>query len=1005
MKMYRKLLLNALLPPVLLASINIFFYRISLKFNPGKLVNNSLPEVKASREMVKSLAEIQAATQEFLLELEEGIDNSASSDSSEEELLKSDSEEVTRASRIIRRNLDNFKRQLIVAKEINLTAIKTSVDRDEEKKEIKWLKKLEQEFDLYQDYLEHYFVIARDNPLQCYSFLENKLEPQIRNVLYPLVVKYQNDALEELENETREIKNYIDKENKYFTSFAVISVFASLGIGLGISNSIYKPLKRLTQSVSRGEKGLIEPVQVLDLDKNNELSTLARKFNQMVEGLKQTTVSKSYLDKILISLVDSLIVISPDGTIQKVNGATSKLLGYQESELINQNIKLILADKALSIEKLISQKVDNHETFYLTKEGRKIPIAFSSSVLLKEENSPEAIVCLARDITQKHISEKALRESEKRYALAARAANDGLWDWNLVSNQIYFSPRWKSLLGYKDEAIANIPDEWFKRVHPNHLERVSQAIMSYLRNPRSPLEISYPMLHRDKSYRWMLCRAIAVTNDQGAICRLTGSQTDITSSRLAEEKLRHQALYDELTGLPNRSFFLERLNKLFELYRKGQDRMFAVLFIDLDSFKKINDSLGHLAGDELLIAFSRSLKECVRSKDTLARLGGDEFAILVYPIQELSNATNLAERIAQKLEKPLQLMGRELFVTASIGIAPSTNEYSQVEDLLRDADTAMYRAKASGKGRYTVFQPEMYLEAVNALDLENDLRRAVERREFQVLYQPIVKLSNRQIVGFEALVHWQHPDGYIVAPGEFIPVAEETGLIVPLGYQVMEQACLQMRQWQEKFRVAQTMTISVNFSPVQLKQSEPNNPANCLEKIEKIVEKTGLDPHCLKLEITESTIMESLERASSLIENIKTLGIKLSMDDFGTGYSSLNYLHKLPLDTLKIDRSFVKELGIDSHKLSLTQTIVELAQNLKMDVIAEGVETEEQEAILTEINCEYGQGYLFSKPVSCTDVEILISTMELLTKYAAWDIIFEHKASFAERMGIKTHRL
>ena len=442
------------------------------------------------------------------------------------------------------------------------------------------------------------------------------------------------------------------------------------------------------------------------------------------------------------------------------------------------------------------------------------------------------------------------------------------------------------------------------------------------------------------------------------------------------QKLFHEIeYYDGLTGLPNRRFFLEKLNKLFELCRKSQGEMFAVLFIDLDSFKKINDSLGHLAGDELLIAFSRTLKQSIRREDILARLGGDEFAILVENIQELSDAISLADRIAQKLEKPLKFRERELFISASIGIAPSTNNYHQVGDLLRDADTAMYRAKATGKGRHTVFQPEMYLEAVSTLELEHDLRRAVERREFQVFYQPIVKLSNRQIVGFEALVRWQHPEKGMVSPGKFIPIAEETGLIVPLGYQVMEQACLQMRQWQDKYGVAQTMTLSVNVSPVQLKQLNPNNPY-CFGKIRTIVEKTGLDPHCLKLEITESTIMESLEVASSVIENLKTLGIKLSMDDFGTGYSSLNYLHKLPLDTLKIDRSFVNELGIDSEKLSLTQTIVCLAQNLSMDVIAEGVETKEQQAILTELNCEYGQGYLFSKPVSSADAEILIATIE-----------------------------
>ena len=997
MKIAHRLILNVLMPTLFLGILTLVFQGINLnlKSSVEKLQNNALPEVEASKEMLQSLGKIQAATQEFLVELNELKENSGLSNSNMQESSESridELDELSRASRIIRENSDDFERQLIMAKKVNLNAIRNLQDSKEEKyahqheeEELKWLAEIEKEFYLYRHNLERYFVLARDNPEQAYNFLEDQLEPKIRNVLYPLIAQYHDDALEELETETQQVKNYIDKENLYVIMFAVFTIVSSMGMQMWISNSIYKPLRRLNHSISRGKKGILERIKIFDLNENNELAILAQKFNQMVEGLKQTTVCKSYLDQILASMVDSLIVISLDGTIHKVNRATCKLLGYEESELINQNMNLILPDEALSIEELILQEeiIDNQETTYLTKEGRKIPIAFSSSLLLKQENSSEEIVCLGRDITQKYMSEKILRESEQRYALAARAANDGLWDWNLISKEIYFSPRWKSLLGYGEEDLGNTPDEWFQRVHPDHFEQLSQAINSYLQNPLSHLEISYPMLHRDGSYHWMLCRGIAVKDEEGKVYRLTGSQTDITSSQLAEAKLRHQASYDGLTGLYNRSFFLDKLKNLFDLDRKGQGEMFAVLFLDLDGFKKINDSLGHLVGDELLIAFTRRLKECKRSEDTLARLGGDEFGILLENINEIGDATKIAERILRELQKPLSVQGREIFISASVGIAPSTHDYDQVGDFLRDADMAMYRAKKAGKARYKVFQPEMYLEAITTLELENDLRRAIEREEFQVFYQPIVKLSNRQIAGFEALVRWQHSEKGMVSPGKFIPLAEETGMILPLGCWVMEQACSQMRQWQEKYAVAQTMTISVNVSPVQLKQLELNNPnrATCFGKIQNIFEKTGLEPHYLKLEITESTIMESLERTSDLLQDIKAFGIKISMDDFGTGYSSLNYLHKLPLDTLKIDRSFVNELGVNSDKLSLTRTIVSLAQSLRMDVIAEGVETKEQQAILTELNCEYGQGYLFSKPVNNKDAEILIATTELLTKY------------------------
>ncbi len=290
----------------------------------------------------------------------------------------------------------------------------------------------------------------------------------------------------------------------------------------------------------------------------------------------------------------------------------------------------------------------------------------------------------------------------------------------------------------------------------------------------------------------------------------------------------------------------------------------------------------------------------------------------------------------------------------------------------------MYRAKAAGKARYTVFQPQMYAEAVHTLELESDLRKAIEREEFEVFYQPIVKLSNREIIGFEALVRWQHPSRGLVSPIEFIPIAEETGLILPIGYWVMEQACRQMRIWQEKYKIARKMTVSVNLSPVQLKNFSSDHPFNCLDRIQTIIQKTGLQSQSLKLEITESTIMESLDRANSVLEQIKALGIKLSMDDFGTGYSSLNYLHHLSLDTLKIDKSFIQEIDINTDKLQLIRTIVNLAQTLKMDVIAEGVETIQQQILLTELNCEYGQGYLFSKPLSSMDAQVLIATTEQL---------------------------
>lgn len=820
-------------------------------------------------------------------------------------------------------------------------------------------------------------ILETNNINRDRELISNELETLFNHEIYPLLERYQTNFYDDQKEKTEVITTYLNNNDLIIGSSTGVALILSFVLSIYTIYTISLPLEKLKDaalSIGKGQLNVQVPIFAKD-----EIGILAQSFNQMISGLKDTTVSKYYLDRILSSMVDSLIVLSADGTIKKVNPATCQLLGYQKTELIDRNFQLILSDSSFKIEDLTQEaSVKNFDLTYQTKQGKEILIAFSSSIIQNKSGEIEGIVCLARDITEKKQTEKALRESEERYALASRAANDGLWDWNLISKEIYFSPRWKYLLGYQDRDIQNNPEEWFSRIHPQHLEQVSQAIISYLQNPHSPLEISYQILHKDGDYRWMLCRAIVVKNDQGEISRLTGSQTDITTARAAEEQLRHQALYDGLTGLPNRSFFLDKLKQSFARCNKNPQEMFAVLFLDLDGFKKINDSLGHLVGDQLLVNFSRRFQEYLRNEDTFARLGGDEFAILMDNLKELKDAINLAERISQQLEQCFRIQGRELFVTASIGIAPSTNNYSQVEDLLRDADTAMYQAKASGKARYTVFQPRMYLEAVHILELESDLRKAIEREQFEVFYQPIVKLNNREIVGFEALVRWQHPSRGLISPIEFIPMAEETGLILPIGYWVMEQACRQMRIWQEKYQIARKMTVSVNLSPVQLKHFSPDHPFNCLDRIQTIIQKTGLQSHSLKLEITENTIMESLDRANSILEQIQALGIKLSMDDFGTGYSSLNYLHHLSLDTLKIDKSFIREIDINTDKLKLIRTIVDLAQTLKMDIIAEGVETIQQQILLTELNCEYGQGYLFAKPLPSTDAQVLIATTEQL---------------------------
>jgi diguanylate cyclase (GGDEF)-like protein len=433
-----------------------------------------------------------------------------------------------------------------------------------------------------------------------------------------------------------------------------------------------------------------------------------------------------------------------------------------------------------------------------------------------------------------------------------------------------------------------------------------------------------------------------------------------------KEHFRHAAFHDSLTGLPNRAMFTELLKAEIESSNRRDPHMFAVLFLDLDRFKNINDSLGHTHGDLLLVAFAERLERTLRPVDTLARFGGDEFAILITGMVDATDAVRVAQRIQEELSEPFVLDKNSAFATASIGIALSSSGYDRPEDILRDADIAMYRAKENGKARYELFDHGMHARAVSRLQLESDLRQAIENKEFCVYYQPIVSLETGRLAGFEALVRWNHPRHGLVSPADFIPVAEETGLIVPIGQWVLNEACAHVRQWQLDSPSHRALSLSVNLSARQVAQPD------LLGQIKEALAACKLNPHCLKLEITESVVMENAEAAVLMFKQLRSLGVQLSIDDFGTGYSSLSYLHRFPLNYLKIDRSFVMRLTTDNDN-AIVRTISTLARNLGMEVIAEGIETEEQYQQLKMLGCEYGQGYLFSRPVDNEAVQHLLA--------------------------------
>jgi diguanylate cyclase (GGDEF)-like protein/PAS domain S-box-containing protein len=677
------------------------------------------------------------------------------------------------------------------------------------------------------------------------------------------------------------------------------------------------------------------------------------------------------------SATSGIFQTTADGYYLNCNPTLARIYGYESTDELKNSVKDI--KRQLYVEDGTREKfidlmrqhasVCGFEARIYRKDGSIIWITETARTVRDEAGNFLYYEGFVSDITARKQAEEALRESEERYALAVCGANDGLWDWNLRTGQVYFSTRWKEMLGLSADRVGALPEEWFKLVHQDDLESVQSAIAAHREQITPHLEIEHRMRHTDGRYRWMLVRGIAIRDPSGRATRMAGSLTDITAAKEAEEQLLRDALHDGLTGLPNRALFLDRLERSITRIGRDPAHHFAALFIDLDRFKVVNDSLGHVAGDQLLMAFAGRLIACLRPSDTVARLGGDEFTVLLEDPHAPDDAIGVAERILATLKEPFSLDGHEIFVTASIGIAYSSAGYTRPQDVLRDADTAMYRAKAQGKSRYQVFDTAMHARAVKLLQTENDLRRAIDRNEFEIHYQPILQIGVRRIKGFEALIRWRHPERGLISPADFIPVAEETGLILPIGRWILNEACRQAAAWHAMFP-ANPMDINVNLSGKQFSQSD------LVEQVMQVLHETKLPAKHLTLEITESVVMENPEATVSTLHRLKALGIQINIDDFGTGYSSLAYLQRFPVDTMKIDRSFVSRIGEGVENAEIVRTIVALAHNLNMKVTAEGIETAEQLEQLEALECESAQGFFLSRPLDSEKAtEILRQTV------------------------------
>lgn len=735
---------------------------------------------------------------------------------------------------------------------------------------------------------------------------------------------------------------------------------------------------------------------------NDELGDLIDSFNAMLRQIQERDIQLEKHGEMLEAEVEArtdeirklslalekspytAVITDSSGYVEYVNQEFYETSGYTLEEALEENPAVVTTGLMTEQERdeVLSALARDGEWQGLIQNRKKNGEMFWESVSIarlqnsKGENSH--YVWAKEDITERKRSEDALRESEDRYALAVQGANDGLWDWDLRTNAIYYSPRWKAMLGYEDDEIGDSPEEWFSRVDQHQLEAVQQNIKEHLEGKTPHFEGEFKMRHKDGSYRWILSRGVSVSDEEGNSERFAGSQTDITMRKEAEERLFFDASHDVLTGLPNRGLFLERLSAAIQLTKRNSEIMFAVLFLDLDRFKVINDSLGHAAGDELLIEASKRLKICVRDHDVVARMGGDEFAVLLERIESDKDSVHVAERIQNELTAPFMLSEGEVFTSVSIGIALSTQGYENAESLLRDSDAAMYRAKSLGKARFAMFDSKLHEQALRRLQIENDLRRAIEHHELEMYYQPIVSVRKKTTTGFEALIRWNHPEKGLVPPGEFIAIAEETGLIVPMGWWILEESCRQLAEWLNDSAMPDDLTVNVNISGKQILHGD------FVQRLKETLLVTGIHGSSLRLELTETVIIESPVEVAESMSALRALDVQLCIDDFGTGYSSLSYLHQFPFDVLKIDRSFVATMASDPESLGIVQAIIALGKNLGLGVVGEGVETEEEFELLRKLKCDSVQGYLFARPMPAGQVpEFLAKGFEVGSSSAA----------------------
>ncbi len=661
----------------------------------------------------------------------------------------------------------------------------------------------------------------------------------------------------------------------------------------------------------------------------------------------------------------SIVLVDSKGRIEAFNhnaAVSARLLRRRDIHAGLPVIELLPTDEGEAFHKAFTKAMQGEELrrdrYVTDAEGERSWYRVEYLPIFSEQGDVRA-VCFAFDsINDLKQAELALTESETRYAIAARGANDGLWDWDIKKSRWFFSERWAAQLGLSPEAGPSDFEAWLALIHPEDRDNFINRWQAHIKGQTHHFECEYRALNQSSSdYVWMLARGMAIFSEPGMALRFAGSQTDIDNRKRGEQRQELAALSDPLTGLPNRVLLLDRMGRSLARMSRNKRYGFCVLMLDTNHFKLINDSLGHEKGDELLVAMARRLEELLRPGDTVARLGGDEFVILLEDMRGHRDVMVIAERVHAQIKPVFNVRGREIFATVSIGLALSEGHEGDAEELLRDAETALVQSKALGPSQQVIFDPAMHAQAVSRLELETDLRRAIEAKNFSLHYQPLMRMRDGSLYGFEALLRWQHPERGMIPPVEFIPLAEETRQIVALGRLVLEMALNQWQQWQA-LGLTQGLTLNVNLSGEEIKRETLAN------EIQGMVESRGLLAQQLQFEITESVLMDNPAAAATSFQKLRGHGFRLAIDDFGTGYSSLSYLHRFEVDTLKIDRSFVSRIDGLSQNEAVIVAVVAMAQNLGLGVVAEGVENEVQRDRLLAMGCELAQGFFFARPMT-----------------------------------------